>query len=256
MDNNTTLNFLNFNDPPSNDILTSNISGNSRNTNIPSSQNNGFNIDDKGKKTTYLDAIQNYFNIDTNMFLNRLYCSVFPFKKSNFIVDVIENSPDIYGPLWILLTLVLCIGVTNSLVHFFNSYGEQSAEVDFGMVSAVFTLFSIYNSASINYTYMEILCTYGYNLTILVPISILYHFNFSFWRISLIIISVVITFTILYGTFWPALKNFEKKNEALIVMALILILQFAVITLLKVYYLDTLSPIKIPNDNSQINQIF
>uniref|UniRef100_A0A0K0EMC0 Protein YIPF n=1 Tax=Strongyloides stercoralis TaxID=6248 RepID=A0A0K0EMC0_STRER len=265
MANNTTLDFLNFNNPPSDDNFQSNTSGGSRNTNAP--QSNNFNplSDDPGKKKTYLDSVQKYFNIDTNMFLNRLYCSVFPFKKPNFICDVLESNPDIYGPLWILLTLVLCIGVTNSLVHFFNTYGEQSAEVDFGMVSAVFTLLSMYislvplglyfymsyNKASTNYTYMEILCTYGYNLTILIPISILYHLNFSFWRLSLVIIGVIITFTILYGTFWPAFKNLGKKNESTMVMLLILILQFAVITLLKVYYLDTLSAIKIPNDNLQ-----
>uniref|UniRef100_A0A0N4ZBH7 Protein YIPF n=1 Tax=Parastrongyloides trichosuri TaxID=131310 RepID=A0A0N4ZBH7_PARTI len=247
MDNNTTLDFLSFENEPSN------YSRDNDNVSTNTEQKQYF---------SYLDSIQNYFNIDTNMFLSRIYHSMIPIRKTNFILDVIENNPDIYGPTWILLTLVLCIGVTNSLVHFFNSYGEQSAEVDFGMVTAVFTLLSIYislipmalyfymyyNRAATNYTYMEVLCTYGYNLTVLIPIAILYHLNIPIWRLFLIVLAVGVTFKILYSTFWPALKNLDKRSEAILIMALVLILQFVVITLLKVYYLDSFSGIKMTEE--------
>uniref|UniRef100_A0A0N5B3T7 Protein YIPF n=1 Tax=Strongyloides papillosus TaxID=174720 RepID=A0A0N5B3T7_STREA len=266
MDNNTTLDFLSFNNPPGDGNFEPSFSENTRNFSSPHRNNTNSPNDGSKKSGSYLDSIQNYFNIDTNMFLNRLYFSIVPLKKSNFILDVIENNPDIYGPLWILLTLVLSIGVTNSLVHFFNTYGEQSTEVDFQMITAVFTLLSLYitlvplglyfymsyNGAATNYTYMEVLCTYGYNLAILVPISVFYHFNFSILRTSLIIVAIIITCTVLYNTFWPAFKNLGKRNEAMMVMVLIIILQIVVVSLLKVYYLDTLSPIKMADDKSSI----
>uniref|UniRef100_A0AC35TI33 Protein YIPF n=1 Tax=Rhabditophanes sp. KR3021 TaxID=114890 RepID=A0AC35TI33_9BILA len=207
----------------------------------------------KVKNLLSIEYYMQYFNVDTNQVISRITYATIPSKgKQNFILDVIEGNPDMYGPIWILFTLVLTIAMTGSFVQFVNTYGEQNHTTDFAMLTGCLTLLSIYNvfvpfglysylwysKTSVGYTFAEIFCTYGYAWFVMIPVSFLFIFQVPYLKFVLTVAAMILSGRVLYQTFWPALTSFEKRGEAYGVMILVIMLHILMIFLLKTYYLD------------------
>lgn len=63
---------------------------------------------------------QNYFDVDTDQVLNRLYGAMVPYPK-NFLQHHINGKPDLYGPFWICTTLVFSIAITGNLANYLQA---------------------------------------------------------------------------------------------------------------------------------------
>jgi hypothetical protein len=55
-----------------------------------------------------------YFEVNTATVLRRLQKTLKP-QSGEFFLD---EKPDLYAPFWIVLTLVFCLSLTSSLVHY------------------------------------------------------------------------------------------------------------------------------------------
>lgn len=54
-----------------------------------------------------IEYYQKYFDVHTNEVIERIVSSVFPQKVSrNYFDERIKGKPDLYGPIWISVTLV------------------------------------------------------------------------------------------------------------------------------------------------------
>lgn len=62
---------------------------------------------------------QKYFDVQTNEVVERIVSSVLPQKVSrNYFDERIKGKPDLYGPIWISVTLVSIFYLTQSIMEY------------------------------------------------------------------------------------------------------------------------------------------
>jgi hypothetical protein len=72
-----------------------------------------------------------------------------------------------------------------------------------------------------DFEFIEILCVYGYSLSIYVPVSILWLIHVSLLQWIFVLVAVVLSGTVLILTFWPVFSQDENKKVILIYYSLI-----------------------------------
>ncbi|VDD95606.1 unnamed protein product, partial [Enterobius vermicularis] len=185
---------------------------------------------------------QQYFDVDTEQVYVRILNSMIPRFNSNFIIDYIQPSPDLYGPFWVCITLVFMTAICGNLAKYIETSGDvlnESYNSDFRLVTGAstliacyvilipFALYSLfwYRKSETQYSYLEIFCAYGYSLSVFVPVSILWVINVQWFRWLLIIISVLATGTVLLNSIWPAIKT-DRSRLASHIFVLLLVRRF------------------------------
>ena len=147
-----------------------------------------------------VDAYQKYFDVDTVDVSERLKASLFKFHqpdqfRSSVVGDFPTETlkgPDLYGPVWIVMTLVFVLAATSNIYHFWdhhrhrNETGAEEFEVDimhllracnvvlffvFGMSSAFWLAASCMGMPGISWGLW--VCIYGYSQTPFVMAAIL-----------------------------------------------------------------------------------
>jgi hypothetical protein len=73
----------------------------------------------------------------------------------------------------------------------------------------------------IEYTFLELLCIYGYSLTIFIPISILWIIPVNWLQWTLTAIASLISGSVLVVTFWPTVNLDHKRFSALSVLVIL-----------------------------------
>ncbi|XP_013414489.1 protein YIPF1 isoform X2 [Lingula anatina] len=170
---------------------------------------------------------QTLFDVDTIQVVIRILNSVVPRPKSNYLQSYIRPNPDLYGPFWICATLIFTTAITGNLANYFHTEGrDYEWKYDFHKVTfsatAIFSYWLLvplalwgflwWRRSSAGYSFLEILCVYGYSLAIYVPVSILWVINISWLQYLLVILSMVLSGTVLVIVFWPAVKEDDKKS--------------------------------------------
>eukprot|EP01066_Platyproteum_vivax_P008200 Platyproteum_vivax@DN3386_c0_g1_i1.p1 len=61
-----------------------------------------------------------FFDVTTESVIQKLLLTVTPWKKESFFLNAAFQQPDMYGPVWIAVTLIFCIGVIGNLIAFLN----------------------------------------------------------------------------------------------------------------------------------------
>ncbi|XP_052154542.1 uncharacterized protein LOC127772629 isoform X2 [Oryza glaberrima] len=123
-----------------------------------------------------------YFNVDTDVVVDRLISSVYPmdgfFRK-------IDANPDMYGPLWITTTLIFMLAAFGNFATYLMQrktdlniwsfdvgYFNWAASVMYGYAAAVpaifFFLFQYFGSRP---SLVRFWCMWGYSLFIFIPAS-------------------------------------------------------------------------------------
>lgn len=74
----------------------------------------------------------------------------------------------------------------------------------------------------IEYTFLELLCIYGYSLTIFIPISILWIIPINWLQWTSTLIASLISGSVLVVTFWPTVHSEHKKFSALSMLGVLL----------------------------------
>lgn len=152
--------------------------------------------------------------------------SMTPNPRKNFLKTQIRPNPDLYGPFWICTTLVFTTAIAGNLANYFQSKGHSYHwQYDFHKVTfaatAIFSywwiiptmLFGLlwWRGSSAGYSFLEMISVYGYSLAIYIPISILWVVQINWFQWLLVIIGASLSGGVLLFTFWPAVREDEKK---------------------------------------------
>ena len=195
---------------------------------------------------------QTFFDVDTDQVYSRILATLIP-SKQNFLLTKIRPNPDLYGPFWICATLVFTIAICGNLSSFFASEGVHKWHSNFQLVS--FSACVIYAYAWIvpagvwayllwrgnlaGYSFLEIVCVYGYSLAIFIPISVLWVAPYDWLRWILVLIGVVTSGSVLAMTFWRAVED-DNRKYAISIMAVILTLHFILALGFKLYFFKSI----------------
>ncbi|XP_037132958.1 protein YIPF1 [Syngnathus acus] len=198
---------------------------------------------------------QQFFNVDTRHVTERIVGSVLPWPGKNFIHVYLRRNPDLYGPFWICTTLVFAIAISGNLSTFLVNLGKPSYRYtpEFGKVSIAATAIFSYawlvplavwgfllwrNNKIMNlvsYSFIEIVCVYGYSLSIYIPAVVLWIIPVEWLRWLTIMVALCLSGSVLVITFWPAVRD-DKPKVIVAVMSAVLMLNALLAVGCKMYF--------------------
>lgn len=85
-----------------------------------------------------LEFYQSFFDVDTEDVKERMAAAMIPRPQKHFLHDVLKDKPDLYGPFWICITLVISVAVTGNLASYLQTAirgGDFQWHYDFHKVS-------------------------------------------------------------------------------------------------------------------------
>lgn len=186
---------------------------------------------------------QQFFDIETHHVRERIIGSVAPWPGKNFINIYLRRNPDLYGPFWICTTLVfataICGNISNFLVHFGDPNHKYTPEFRKVTIAAM-AIFSyawlvplglwgllLWRNKKImnlvSYSFMEIVCVYGYSLSIYIPAVVLWILPFNWLRWFSIVVALCLSGSVLVMTFWPAVRDDHPKIIAAVLSAIVVL---------------------------------
>ncbi|XP_043989518.1 protein YIPF1 [Gambusia affinis] len=186
---------------------------------------------------------QKFFDIETHHVKERILGSLVPWPGKNFIQVHLRKNPDLYGPFWICTTLVFVIAISGNLSTFLRCLGSSNYKytAEFGKVSIAATaIFSyawlvplglwgllLWRSNKIlnlvSYSFMEIVCVYGYSLAVYIPAVVLWIPHVEWLRWLSIVVALCLSSSVLVMTFWPALRDDHPKVIIATVVGIVLL---------------------------------
>lgn len=223
-----------------------------------------------GSKASFwtFEYYQQFFDVESTDVLQRVLGSMFPHPNRNYLKTKIRPNPDLYGPFWICTTLVFTTAIAGNLANYMyvGSSGEYHWKYDFHKVSfaatAIFSYWWILPTAifsflwftgnQIGYTFLEILCVYGYSLAIFIPISILWVIQFSWFQWILVIIGTLMSGGVLVFVFLPAVRKTTKKYTWAMIV-LIFLLHASLAVGFKLYFFQIPPATTYPLSNSTVS---
>ncbi|GLV35364.1 uncharacterized protein CBL_01486 [Carabus blaptoides fortunei] len=165
-----------------------------------------------------IEFYQQLFDVDTNDVVDRILASFIPRRDSSF-KNKIKLKPDLYGPLWISITLVFSIAITGNISNYVMSLNSKYHwKYNFHLVSYAATTIYLYigiipitlwavlkwssteseaDDMQIEETsapnLLELICIYGYSIFIFVPASILWGIHVPWLQWILVIIAALLS---------------------------------------------------------------
>ncbi|XP_077412363.1 protein YIPF1 [Vanacampus margaritifer] len=241
---------------------------------VPSGDEDPMAEDDKAKllsgekKSTpfwTFEYYQQFFDVDTRHVTERIVGSVLPWPGKNFIHMYLRRNPDLYGPFWICTTLVFAIAISGNISTFLVHLGKPDYKYtpEFGKVTIAATAIFSYawlvplavwgfllwrNNKIMNlvsYSFIEIVCVYGYSLSIYIPAVVLWILPFEWVRWLTILLALLLSGSVLVITFWPAVRDDNSKVIAA-VMSAIVVLNALLAVGCKAYFFSKAEPVPPP----------
>jgi hypothetical protein len=102
----------------------------------------------------------------------------------------------------------------------------------------------------IEYTFVELLCIYGYSLTIFIPVSILWMISITWLQWSITIIASLISGSVLIVTFWPTINSDQKRINTLSMLVVLTAHLFMAICIMLVFFHISDKNISVNNDTT------
>ncbi|XP_006149429.1 protein YIPF1 isoform X3 [Tupaia chinensis] len=216
---------------------------------------------------------QTFFDVDTYQVFDRIKGSLLPIPGKNFVRLYIRSNPDLYGPFWICATLVFAIAISGNLSNFLIHLGEKTYHYvpEFRKVSIAATVIYAYawlvplalwgflvwrNSKVMNivsYSFLEIVCVYGYSLFIYIPTAILWIIPQKAVRWILVTMALGISGSVLAMTFWPAVRE-DNRRVALATIVTIVLLHMLLSVGCLAYFFDAPEMDHLPTTVATPNQ--
>eukprot|EP01006_Ploeotia_vitrea_P043393 TRINITY_DN66724_c4_g4_i2.p1 TRINITY_DN66724_c4_g4~~TRINITY_DN66724_c4_g4_i2.p1 ORF type:complete len:282 (+),score=132.35 TRINITY_DN66724_c4_g4_i2:100-945(+) len=214
-------------------------------------QYDGAQQDDSNASIFSMRYYRRFFNVTTNKVVHRLTRSVLPSTKE-FLTE--EERADLYGPLWICSTLVFLTAAAGnfaSYLEFDDADGKQTWKYDFEKVTLAASLF--YSTISILpvavYIWLrrlgqpraltDLICIYGYSLTIFVPVCILCVVPSSLLRWLCVMVGFAVSSNFLTRNVWNQLNvTRDGQQQAYILLAAILIAHLSIALTMRWYFFD------------------
>ncbi|XP_003702299.2 protein YIPF1 [Megachile rotundata] len=181
-----------------------------------------------------IEYYQRFFNVNTKDVGERIKRSMFPCRSDYLLISHIRPNPDLYGPFWICVTLVLSIAVSGNVATYLqtttsNKYLWRS---EFHTVPRVATCIFLYawllpftlwgalkwtnssrdteeelSESHSTPSLLELLCLYGYSLAIYIPIAFLWIIQIDWLQWSLVVIATVLSGGVLLRSLLPIIKG-------------------------------------------------
>jgi len=204
-----------------------------------------------------------YFDVTTSQVLSRIMWSSIPVygsKKGNYLDRHIHSGPDLYGPLWISITLVFATAICGNIANYVKDMATMSPNIthtdwhyDYTKVGlAASTIFTYvlavpvclwflfwFRGCTANYSLLETICVYGYSLSIYVPISILWVINIRSFQLILLSIGAILSGSVLVLVFAPVVHSDPSKTiktSYLILIIIILMHAFLAFAFLEYFF--------------------
>jgi len=201
---------------------------------------------------------QRFFDVDTDIVVRRILNSMVPRFGTNFILHHIRPNPDLYGPFWIAVTLIFTIGIASNLGGYFaepDFKEDYHWSLEFGVVTAAATAIFVYvwlvplflygffwwRKSEENFSFTEIICAYGYSLSIYVPISLLWAIPFSWFQWLLIAVGLASSGLVLVTALWPAMRH-DRRLVILLVLVGIIGVNALMAIGFKMFFFHTVQP--------------
>ncbi|KAI4885718.1 hypothetical protein NFI96_017804 [Prochilodus magdalenae] len=201
---------------------------------------------------------QTFFNVDTHQVRSRIIGSVLPWPGKNFVRFYIRNNPDLYGPFWICATLVFAIAISGNISSFLVHRGQPQYKYVPEFRKVTIAAIAIYSyawlvplalwgfltwrnskiSRLVSYTFLEIVCVYGYSLSIYIPAVVLWIIPVDWLRWCSIILALCLSGSVLVLTFWPAIQD-DHPRIVLVVASTIAVLHVLLAVGCKAYFFST-----------------
>ncbi|CAF2354625.1 unnamed protein product [Rotaria sp. Silwood2] len=196
-----------------------------------------------------IEYYQKYFQIDTQQVLERLLASITPQPNKSYFNSTIRHNPDLYGPFWVCITFIVTVAISGNIVTYFQ-LPDAEFQIDFSKItlSAIFIYlywwlmptfiycFFRYYLKRNDYTFLELLCIYGYSLTIFIPVSILWIIQITWLQWLLTIIGSLISGSVLIVTFWPTVNNGHQRFNALSMLVILFVHLLMAICIMLVFF--------------------
>ncbi|CAF1217100.1 unnamed protein product [Adineta steineri] len=175
-----------------------------------------------------IEYYQKYFQIDTQQILERLVASVTPQPNKSYFNSTIRQNPDLYGPFWVCITFIVTVAIGGNILTYFRT-PDTEFQIDFSKITLSAILICFYwwlmptciyfffrwHLQRIEYIFIELLCIYGYSLTIFIPVSILWMIPITWLQWLLTILSSLISGSVLIVAFWPTINSDPKRFNAI-----------------------------------------
>lgn len=199
---------------------------------------------------------QRLFDVDSSQVRQRLLASFMPRPQSDFLTaHVRQPAPDLYGPLWVCVTLVLAIGVMANVADYLQSGGQTgrwrydfrkvsiSATAVFGyalLVPLLLWLLLLYwrrrHGQDVQLGFVEIVCLYGYSLAVYIPVSMLWTIPVAWLQWALVTAAAALSGAVLVLALWSPLSRGRGKSVAGLVLSLVLVAHLALAAGLQLYF--------------------
>lgn len=186
---------------------------------------------------------QRFFDVETHHVRERVIGSMLPWPGKNFIHVYLRRNPDLYGPFWICTTLVFAIAISGNISNFLAHLGKPNYRYtpEFQKVTIAATAIFSYawlvplalwgfllwrNNKIMNlvsYSFMEIVCVYGYSLAIYIPAAVLWILPYEWVRWLSIAVALCLSCSVLAVTFWPAVRDDHPKVIIATMSAIVLL---------------------------------
>lgn len=213
---------------------------------------------------------QELFDVDSAIVLNRIKGSLIPSRNSNFSRNYIGGKPDLYGPFWIsttlIVTILICGNLTTLLSHWNDTeyhYTPQferlsiAAIIIYGYVSVIPLLFKgflMIKKIESNFSYMDIMCTYGYSMFIFIPLSMLLLIPSPYVDWILVSIAAVVSGLVIILSLNPIFETSDKVSK-LASLLVLFALHFSLALTFRLYFFSRVGLIAGPTSASNITNV-
>ncbi|KAJ4452183.1 protein YIPF1 [Periplaneta americana] len=183
---------------------------------------------------------QQLFDVDTKKVVERIVWSMIPRPGVSYLQHHIKPKPDLYGPFWICVTLVFTIAISGNLANYIHvaDTGKYHWRYNFHAVTyAATAIFSYawlvpiglwgvlkWRGQDTRLSFLEILCVYGYSLSIYVPVSVLWVIQIEWLQWLLVAVGATLSGSVLLMTAWPAVQGDQRCIILAVLLGLHLLL--------------------------------
>lgn len=170
---------------------------------------------------------QPLFDVDTLQVLNRIKGALLPRPKGAFF-ELVAPNPDLYGPFWISTTLIFSMAMTGNLASYISftptpahpkwTYNFNQLSLASSVIYSYVTLLPLLFWMLLRYyeaskKLVDVLCIYGYTLSVFVPISVLCVLPNNFLRWLLVLLGGAVSAVFLLSNFHAHLADCFPYGE-------------------------------------------
>ncbi|KAF7496307.1 Protein YIPF1 [Sarcoptes scabiei] len=228
--------------------------------------------DESSNKSIWkIEYYSRYFDLTTKIFFQKILWSILPLNvgdKGTYIDRFIHLNADLYGPIWISLTLIFTLSICGDIIHHLNlsphippnsnltttivknpEYHQKNLKFEFERLRSITTItfayvlltplilwsFCQWRRCNKIYSFVECLCAYGYSLSFFIPASILALINILQIQFILFASAAFLSGLVLMISFAPVVHSDPNKSFKFAYILLVLILVLHLI--LALFYL-------------------